>query len=146
MSTRTRTLFAGILGAACLAGAACSKSPGTVERKSETTTQTSQGETKTTSESTQAGNTLDAKTETKADTTAGTMKSEMDTVVGTVTTYDPGKKIEVLTAEKKSRSFRLDASDASASIEPGVAVGSRVRVTEQTGSDKAKRLTVKLEG
>jgi hypothetical protein len=74
------------------------------------------------------------------------MKSEMDTVVGTVTTYDPGKKIEVLTAEKKSRSFRLDATDASASIDPGVAVGSRVRVTEQTGADKAKRLTVKLEG
>jgi hypothetical protein len=141
-----RSVFAGILGAACLAGAACSKAPGTVERKSETTTQTSQGETKTTSESTQAGNTLDAKTETKADTSAGTMKSEMDTVVGTVTTYDPGKKIEVLTAEKKSRSFRLDATDASASIDPGVAVGSRVRVTEQTGADKAKRLTVKLEG
>ena len=55
---------------------------------------------------------MEAKTETKADTAAGTVKSEMDTVVGTVTKYDPGKKIEVITAEKKSRSFSLDAKDA----------------------------------
>lgn len=146
MSYRVKSAFAGILGAACLVGAACSKSPGTVERKTETTTQTAQGEVKTTSESTQAGNTLDAKTETKADTASGTVKSEMETVVGTVTKYDPGKKIEVMTAEKKSHSFRLDANDAVATIDPGVAVGSRVRVTEQTGTDKAKRVTVKLEG
>lgn len=146
MSYRVNSVFAGVLGAACLVGAACSKSPGTEERKTTTTTQTSQGEVKTTSESTQAGNTLDAKTETKADTASGTMKSEMDTVVGTVTKYDPGKKIEVMTAEKKSHSFRLDASDASTAIDPGVAVGSRVRVTEQTGSDKTKHVTVKLEG
>ena len=146
MSYRMKSVFVGALGAACLVAAACSKSPGTEERKTTTTTQTSQGETKTTSESTQSGNTLEAKTETKADTAAGTMKSEMDTVVGTVTKYDPGKKIEVITAEKKSRSFSLDATDASATIDPGVAVGSRVRVTEQTGTDKAKRVTVKLEG
>lgn len=135
-------------GAAALVATlvACSKSPGTVERKSETTAQTSAGEVKTTSQSTQAGNTLEAKTETKAETADGTVKTGTETVVGTVTAFEAGKKIEVMTAEKKSRSFRLDATDTAASVDAGVIVGSRVRVTEQTGSDKARRVTVRLEG
>lgn len=135
-------------GAAALVATlvACSKSPGTVERKTETTAQTSAGEVKTTSQSTQAGNTLEAKTETKAETADGTVKTGTETVVGTVTAFEAGKKIEVMTAEKKSRSFRLDATDTAASVDAGVIVGSRVRVTEQTGSDKARRVTVRLEG
>jgi hypothetical protein len=141
------SVFVGVLGAACIALGACAKSPGTEERKTETTTQTSQGEVKTTSESTQAGKTMDTKTETKVDAPGiGAAKSEVDTVVGTVTKYDPGKKIEVITAEKKSHTYRLDANDKPATVDPGVAVGSRVRVTEQTGTDKTKSVTVKLEG
>lgn len=147
MSNRMKPLVLGALCAAALSTVvACSKAPGTEERKTETTTQTSQGEVKTTSQSTQAGNTLEAKTETKADTANGTVKTTAETVVGTVTAFEAGKKIEVMTAEKKTRSFNLDAKDTAASIDPGVAVGSRVRVTEQTGDDKARRLTVKLEG
>jgi hypothetical protein len=137
----------GALGAAALATlVACSKSPGTVERKTETTAQTSSGEVKTTSESTSAGNTLEAKTSTKAETADGTIKTATETVVGTVTAFEAGKKIEVMTAEKKSLSFRLDEKDTAASVDLGVNVGSRVRVTEQTGNDKARRGTVKLEG
>ncbi len=149
MSHRTKTLLAGIAGAAFLAGAAaCSKSPGTEERKTETTTQTSSGEVKTTTESTTSGAAMEANTTTKAENAApggGTMKTDVDTVVGTVTAYDPGKKIEVVTAEKKSRSFRLDANDTRASVDPGVAVGSRVKVTESKGTEKARQVTVKLE-
>jgi hypothetical protein len=142
-----RTLASGVLGAAALTTLiACSKAPGTVERKSETTVQTSAGEVKTSSESTRDGANLDAKTETKTETADGTIKAQHDTVVGTVTAFEVGKKIEVMTADKKSRSFRLDAKDTAASIDAGVNVGSRVRVTEQTGDDKARRVTVKLEG
>lgn len=145
MLHRMKALLAGTLGAVCLvAAAACSKAPGTTERKTETTTQTAQGEVRTTSESTQAGNTLEAKTETKADTPEGTMKAAVETVVGTVTAYEPGKKIEVMTAEKKSHGFKLDATDTAAAVDPGVSVGSRVRITEQTGNDRARRVTVKL--
>ncbi|MEO8054249.1 MAG: hypothetical protein ABI768_03805 [Acidobacteriota bacterium] len=147
MANLKRTLVSGLLGTAALVTlAACSKAPGTEERKTETTMQTSAGEVKTTTESTRAGNTLDAKTETKTDTADGTIKTGTDTVVGTVTAYEAGKKIEVMTADKKSRSFRLDAKDTAASIDSGVNVGSRVRVTEQTGDDRARRVTVKLEG
>ncbi len=140
-------LLPGALAAAVLlSAAACSKEPGTVEKKSETTTQTSAGEVKTTTESTQAGNTLQAKSETKADTPSGTVTGSLETWVGTVTSYEPGKKIEVMTAEKKTHGVTLDAKDTIVVVDSGVAVGSRVRLTEQTGEDKARHVTVKLEG
>jgi len=73
MQHRRYTFFPSALAAVLLvAPAACSKERGTVERKSESTTQTAQGEVKTTTESKQVGNTLEAKTETKADTGSGT--------------------------------------------------------------------------
>lgn len=147
MSKHKSHLVLGAVGVSALAALiACTKAPGTVERKTETTAQTSAGEVKTTSESTRVGDTLEAKTETKAETADGTIKTGTETVVGTVTAFEAGKKIEVVTAEKKSHSFRLDAKDTAASVDAGVNVGSRVRVTEHTGEDKARRVTVKLEG
>jgi hypothetical protein len=146
MPHRTKYPLLAGLGACLVVSVGCSKEPGTVERKTDTTTQTSAGEVKTTSESTQAGNTLQAKTETKADTPEGTMKGKVETVVGTVTKYEPGKKIEVMTAEKKSHTFDLDDKNTVVSVDSSVAVGSRVRLTEQTGDDKSRRVTVKLEG
>ncbi|MEO8587662.1 MAG: hypothetical protein ABI584_15965 [Acidobacteriota bacterium] len=147
MRERRYSFLMSALGAALLVSAyACSKEPGTVERKSESTVQTAQGEVKTTVESKQAGNTLEAKTETKTDTGAGTIKGTVETFVGTVTKYEPGKKIEVMTGEKKTHSVTLDARDTTVSIDATVVVGSRVRLTEQTGDDKTRRVTVKNEG
>ena len=147
MQHRRYSSFPSALAAILLvAPAACSKEPGTVERKSESTTQTAQGEVKTTQESKQVGNTLEAKTETKKDTAKGTITGEVETYVGTVTLYEPGKKIEVMTGEKKTHSVTLDAKNTALAIDPGVAVGSRVRLTEQTGDDKTRRVTVKIEG
>lgn len=147
MQYRRYAFFPSALAAVLLAAAgACSKEPGTVERKSESTTQTAQGEVKTTQESKQVGNTLEAKTETKTDTGSGTVKGKVETFVGTVTIYEPGKKIEVMTGEKKTHSFALDAKDTALAIDASVAVGSRVRLTEQTGEDKVRRVTVKIEG
>ena len=147
MQHRRYTSFSSALAAILLvAPAACSKEPGTVERKSESTTQTSQGEVKTTQESKQVGNTLEAKTETKTDTGKGTVTGKVETYVGTVTIYEPGKKIEVMTGEKKTHSVTLEAKDTALAIDSGVAVGSRVRLTEQTGDDKTRRVTVKIEG
>lgn len=147
MQHRRYSFFQSALAAALLvAPVACTKEPGTVERKSESTTRTSQGETKTTQESKQVGNTLEARTETKSDTGAGTVQGKVETYVGTVMIYEPGKKIEVMTGEKKTHSVALDAKDTALAIDPEVAVGSRVRLTEQTGDDKARRVTVKMEG
>ncbi len=135
-----------LAGAFLLSALACSKEPGTVEKKSESTTQTSAGEVKTTSESTRSGNTMEAKTETKAETASGTTAATTKTWVGTVTSYEPGKKIEVLTAEKEKHGVSLDEKGTIAMVDAGVAVGSRVRLTEETGDDKSRRVTVKLEG
>ena len=147
MQHRKDPFFLGALSAALLVSAfGCAKEPGTITKKSESTTETSRGEVKTTSESKQVGTTLEAKTETKTDTAGPTVKGKVETYVGTVTEYVPGKKIEVMTGEKKKHSFTLDARNTSVAIDTGVAVGSRVRLTEQTGDDQARRVTVKIEG
>jgi len=126
--------------------AACGPSPGTVEKKTESTTQTSGGTVQTTTETKQVGTTLEAKTETKADTASGTVKAKTETIVGTVTVYAAGKKIEVMTGEKKMHTFSLDEKDVAYSVDPTVAVGSRVTVIDETGTDKVRRITVKLGG
>jgi hypothetical protein len=148
MQHRNDFFFVGALSAALLVSVfGCSKEqPGTVTRKSESTSQTARGEVKTKSESTQVGNTLEAKTETKTDTAGPDMKGKVETYVGTVTAYVPGKKIEVMTGEKKTHTIALDSRDTTVAIDTAVAVGSRVRLTDQTGDDKARRVTVKIEG
>lgn len=137
---------AALLATGFAVATACGQSPDTVEKKSESTTQTSQGTVKTTNESTQVGTTLEAKSETKADTPAGTVKSTTETVVGTVSSFTAGKKLEVMTGEKKMHAFNLEAKDISYSVDSAVAVGQRVTVTDETGSDKVRRITVKLGG
>ncbi len=45
-----------------------------------------------------------------------------------------------------ARGWHNPCSRPAVTVAPGVVVGSRVSVTEETGDDKAKRVTVKLEG
>jgi len=123
---------------------ACGPSPGTVEKKTESTTQTSEGTVKKTTETKQVGTTLEAKAETRVDTPSGTVKSKTETIVGTVTVFTAGKKIEVMTGEKKMHSFNLDDKDVIYSIDGTVAVGKRVTVIDETGDDKVHRVTVKV--
>ncbi len=122
---------------------ACGPSPDTTVKKSESTTQTSEGTVKTATESKQVGTTLEAKKETTAETTAGTVKATTETTVGTVTAFTAGKKIEVMTGEKKMHSFSLDDKNIVYSIDHAVAVGQRVTVTDETGTDKVRHITVK---
>ena len=123
---------------------ACGQSPDTVVKKTDSTTQTSSGTVQTTTETKQVGTTLEAKSETKADTPSGTVKAVTETVVGTVTVYTAGKKLEVMTGEKKMHSFSLDDKNVSYSVDASVAVGKRVTVTDETGTDRIHRLTVKV--
>ena len=123
---------------------ACGQSPNTVQKKTESTTQTSAGTVKTTTETKQVGATLEVKSETKADTPAGTVASKTETIVGTVTVFTPGKKIEVMTGEKKMHTFSLDDKDVVYSVDGSVLVGKRVTVVDETGADKVQRITVRL--
>jgi hypothetical protein len=115
------------------------------EMKLETTTTTAQGTTERTTEATQVGSTLEMKTETKSDTGDGTVKGQSETYVGTVTLYEPGKHIEVMTGEKKTHRFDLDDKELTANVDPGVKVGSKVRLVEQKGENQPRAITVTLE-
>jgi hypothetical protein len=123
---------------------ACGQSSDTVTKKSESTTQTSEGTVKTTNETKQVGTTVESKSETKAETPSGTVKSKTETVVGTVTVFTAGKKIEVMTGDKNMHSFNLDDKDITYSIDGNVAVGKRVTVIDETGADKVRRIIVKV--
>ena len=124
---------------------ACGPSAGTVEKKSESTTQTSEGTVTTTSESTQVGTTLEAKSETTVDTASGTVSSKTETIVGTVTVYTAGKKLEVMTGDKKMHTFNLEDKGFVFNVEGPVTVGKHVTVIHETGDDKVHRVTVRLE-
>ena len=123
---------------------ACSQSPDTVEKKTESTTKSADETVKTTSETKQVGATMQSTSETKADTPSGTVTSRIETVLGTVTVFQPGKKIEVMTGEKKTHTFDLDDKDVVYAVDSAVMVGKRVTVSDETGSDKVRRITVKL--
>jgi hypothetical protein len=115
------------------------------EMKLQTTTTTAQGTTERKTEATQVGSTLEMKTETKTDTGNGTVKGTADTYVGTVTKYEPGKTIEVMTGAKDSHSFSLDGKNVTSNVDPGVRVGSKVRLVDQKGANQARAITVTLQ-
>lgn len=123
---------------------ACGPSSGAVEKKSESTTQTAEGTVKTTSESTQVGTTLAATSETKVDTASGTVSAKTETIIGTITVFEAGKKLEVLTGEKKTHSYSLDDKDIVFAVDGNLAVGKAVTVVDQTGDDKVHHVSVKL--
>jgi sRNA-binding protein len=125
--------------------AGCSKPADTVETKSKATTETAAGTVHTSSESTRVGTTLEASTKTEVDTPSGTTKMETETVVGTVTEYTPGKKVEVMAGDKNAHAFALDDKDVIYSVDSALAVGKRVTVIDETGDDKIRHVTVRLE-
>lgn len=124
---------------------ACGPSAGTVEKKSESTTETSEGTVRTTSESTQVGTTMEAKSETTVDTPTGTVTATTETIVGTVTAFTAGKTLEVMTGDKKMHTFKLDDKDFVFTVDGTVAVGKHVTVIHESGDDKIHRVTVRLE-
>jgi hypothetical protein len=74
-------------------------------------------------------------------TTTGTTTSKAHTVVGTVKEYEAGKSIKVLVG-KKTRSFALDSKSVTTTVDPAVAVGSKVKIVESKNADGVKTLTV----
>lgn len=77
----------------------------------------------------------------KVTTTSGTAVSRDHTVVGTVKEYVAGKKIRVLIG-KKTRSFTLDSKSVTTTVDPSVAVGTKVKVVESKDGNGIKTLTV----
>ncbi len=87
-------------------------------------------------------------TDTKRTTSAGAIHMKTETVMGEVKSYEPGKSIEVTTAGKlkKSRTFDLNEKDVTAMVDPSVAVGSHVKITEKTDDNGHKTLNIEPHG
>jgi hypothetical protein len=129
-----------------LLGAAGCKKDDTMNAEGTVESTTPQGEASTTtSEVEQAGSTLTATSETEVKTEGGTTKSEMEAVVGTVTEYKAGKKLEVLTGESDKHSYDLNDKDVTVSIDGNLKVGSKVTVTETKSDDGKRVVTVRVE-
>jgi len=111
---------------------------GTVEQQSP------EGSASTTSEVNQVGSTLEATSETEVKTSEGTENTKLEAVVGTVTEYKPGKKIEVLTGESDHHSYDLNDKDVTVEIEGTVKVGSKVTLTETTSDDGKKLVKIQV--
>lgn len=85
----------------------------------------------------------ESKTGTKVEAPVGATDVKVTAVVGTVTTFTAGKKVEVTTAEKKTLSFDLDDKGVVHSVDPAVAVGRKVTVVDETGRDNVRHVSVK---
>jgi hypothetical protein len=102
--------------------------------------------TKTTTqpETTQVGSTLASTTETKVDTANGDTKSVTNTFIGTVTAFEAGKSIEVMTGNKDVHTFALDDKNDILLIDPSVAVGSKVQLVEEKGAEGFHKIAVAI--
>ena len=102
--------------------------------------------TKTTTETktTKVGSTVASTTETKVDTAFGDTTSVTNTYVGTVTVFEAGKTIQVMTGNKDTHSFPLDGKNDTLSIDPSVAVGSKVKLVEEKGDKGFHKIVVSI--
>ena len=117
-----------------------------VESRSETKSTSPEGtDTTTTVESRQVGSTLVGKTEVKSDTGEGTIRSETETVIGTVTEYVPGKRIEVLTGEDKRHRYDLGDRETTVQAGPAITIGSRVRLVQSKDNEGRKKIEISPE-
>ncbi|HET7451419.1 MAG TPA: hypothetical protein VFL12_01640 [Thermoanaerobaculia bacterium] len=95
-----------------------------------------------TADSSATGKTMAQTTETKHTGPGPNTKTKGKTVIGTVKTYDAGKKIVVTGPKDKDYSFDLDDKDMTTNVDPAVAVGNKVKVHESTDDSGKKMLTV----
>lgn len=102
--------------------------------------------TKTTTESTtkQVGSTEESKVVTTVATSEGDTTAVVNSYLGTVTVFEPGKRIEVMTGNKEVHSFLLEGKYEMISIESVTAVGSKVRLVESKGPQGQRQLTVTI--
>ena len=106
--------------------------------RTDTTKTTTETETK------RVGSTEQSTTTTKVDSPAGDTKLVTKSFVGTVTKFEPGKSIEVMTGEKETHSFDLDEKNLVASIDARTAVGSKVELIEEKPEGGIHKITVTI--
>jgi ABC-type Fe3+-hydroxamate transport system substrate-binding protein len=117
-----------------------------VETTSETTRKTDDTSSSSKTETTQLGENRESRTESRTDTPQGDTKTIKDEVVGTVTAYKAGERIEVMTGDKDKRAFNLDDKDVVINLDSHVKIGERVKVVEVRGDKGFHSITVTPAG
>ena len=139
------TTYAVLLIALVGSTVACNQAaPDTVKSESRTKVQTPEGTQTTTSTTEQVGSTSATTTETEVKTPEGTVESKLETVVGTVTLYKAGERIEILTGDSNTHSFDLSDAKVHFTIDPAVVVGSKVKLDQRTHDNGDKAVEVHL--
>jgi hypothetical protein len=69
-------------------------------------------------------------------------KSKTQTHVGTVKEMEAGKNVTLDMGKKKTKSFDLSDTNVTVTVDPAVAVGTKVKVVEMKDANGAKTLTV----
>jgi len=137
--------FLSLLAAGLIATMACNRpAPDTVKTESKSKTETPAGTQTTETSTAKVGSTVNSTTETKTKTPDGTVDTKKQVVVGTVTEYTAGKKIEILTGDNDKHSFDLGDSKVASTIDSQVAVGSKVQLTERTDDNGQKTIEVRV--
>jgi hypothetical protein len=126
------------------ATAACNRAPDTVKSESKTKVETPQGTQVTETTTEQVGSTMASTTETKLKTPDSTIESKVETVLGTVSEYKAGEKIEIITGDNDKHSFDLDDAKVIYSIDPAIVVGSKVKLDQRTNDKGEKVVEVHL--
>ncbi len=69
-------------------------------------------------------------------------KTKTVSVIGTVKEYDAGKTIKIATSKHHTKSFDLAAKDTTATVDPNVAVGSKVKLVDKKDDSGNHTITV----
>jgi membrane protein implicated in regulation of membrane protease activity len=124
---------------------ACKRAEQKTTAESETTTTSTEGtETTTETQTEQMGENVQATTETTTEGKGPDTSAKTQTWTGTVTAHKAGDSLEILTVENDKKSFDLDDKDWTVTVDPGIVVGTRVRVVEDQSGDR-KILTITRE-
>ena len=142
-----RSMSCSILLVALLGtGAACNNTaPDTLKSETKTKTETPEGTKVTQSSTEKVGDTVNSTTATTIKTPDGSVDSKSQTVLGTVTAYTAGKKIEVMTGDNDKHSFDLDDAKVRVTVGAGVVVGAKVKLTQNTDDGGNKVIEVHVQ-
>jgi hypothetical protein len=116
------------------------------ELKAQVTDTAGAEKTVTKTEATTVGSTMVKETETTTHGAEGSAKSDTLTYVGTVSAYEAGRSIDVMTGENDHHHVDLSGKDTTVNVDPSVTVGNKVRLVESKDGKGRRMVTVSSAG
>ena len=147
-SVKTGSLLPAILAAcSALALSACHRDATPREELKAQVTDTAGAEkTVTKTEATTVGSTMVKETETTTHNAEGSAKRDTLTYVGTVSAYEPGRSIDVMTGDNDHHRIDLSGKETTVNADPSVTVGNKVRLVESKDGNGRRTITVSSAG